>query len=81
MEIADPLIIAAIGSLTGAIVLLFKRSERCIEERIVQADRLDELERAIYGCPIQECPNKPSWKKPDSGHHPRLPGTIQHPAS
>ena len=66
MEIADPLVITAIGSLTGAIVILFRRSEVCLKDRDHQADRIDGLERAIYGCPVVACPNKPAWKKPDT---------------
>jgi hypothetical protein len=64
MEIADPLIITAIGSLTGAIVILFHRSEKCLADRDKQAKRIDSLERAIYGCPVVDCPNKPAWKAP-----------------
>ncbi len=64
MEIADPLIITAIGSLTGAIVILFRRSEICLSDRDKQAIRIDSLERAIYGCPVVDCPNKPAWKAP-----------------
>jgi hypothetical protein len=64
MEIADPLVIAAIGSLTGAIVILFQRSEKCLQARDKQGARIDILERAIYGCPITECPNKPTWRAP-----------------
>jgi hypothetical protein len=66
MEIADPLIITAIGSLTGAIVILFQRSEKCLQARDKQEVRIDILERAIYGCPITECPNKPTWKAPNT---------------
>lgn len=66
MEIADPIIIASMGALSGAIVLLFKRSERCLDARQEQATRIDALERAIYGCPVQACPNKPKWIKPAS---------------
>ena len=64
MEIADPIILASIGSLTGAIVLLFRRSEKCLDARQEQATRIDALERAIYRCPMQACPNKPTWSKP-----------------
>ena len=64
MEIADPLIITAIGSLTGAVAILFQRSEKCLQAREKQELRIDILERAIYGCPIMECPNKPTWKAP-----------------
>jgi hypothetical protein len=66
MEIADPIIIASMGALSTAIVMLFKRSERCLDDRQEQALRIDALERAIYGCPVLECPNKPKWIKPDS---------------
>lgn len=71
MEIADPLILASIGSLTGAIVILFRRSEKCLDVRQEQATRIDALERAIYGCPMQACPNKPAWKKAET--HPLFP--------
>lgn len=66
MEIADPLVLTAIGSLTGAVAILFRRSERCLTDREKQAERIDGLERAIYGCPVQICPNKPSWRKADT---------------
>lgn len=75
MEIADPLVITAIGSLAGAVVLLFKRSERCLTDRETQAKRIDGLELAIYGCPIQSCPNKPTWKKVETTTLQRLPNT------
>ena len=70
MEIADPLILASIGSLTGAIVLLFRRSEKCLDARQEQATRIDALERAIYRCPMQACPNKPAWSKPSPATQP-----------
>ena len=78
MEIADPLILASIGSLTGAIVLLFRRSEKCLDARQEQAVRIDALERAIYRCPMQACPNKPTWSKPAPATQPlyRTPTTT-----
>ncbi len=75
MEIADPLVVACIGTLGAAVAVLFRRSEKCLTDRDTQTGRIDDLERAIYGCPIQACPNKPSWKKAETTTLQRLPNT------
>ena len=76
MEIADPLVITSIGTLATAVAVLFRRSEVCLTDRETQAKRIDDLERAIYGCPIQACPNKPAWRKADTTTL-NLPGATQ----
>lgn len=79
MEIPDPFAITAIstivGTLGGAIAVLWGRSEKCLSDREVQAARIDKLEAEIYGCPVPVCPHRPKWDPPSEAttNAPRIP--------
>ena len=84
MQVPESLIISAVAALglsvstlAGAIAVLWRRSETCLRDRELQAQRIDGLERAIYDCPVLQCPNKPLWKKPETTSHHGFSGNTQ----